>query len=150
MRHRLPLVLAAVALVATACRPEPQQFALRLDSDSYSFRVTADPLPPRARERTVYTVVVSDRKTKQPIEGGEGRIFASNAGPDDPDRRTVWDGLAGAEQVGTYTANMNFVTAGNWAMALEFRRDSTSALERIDWRQDIHAEGPAFPGDTSS
>ncbi|HJR65377.1 MAG TPA: hypothetical protein VJ802_03030 [Gemmatimonadaceae bacterium] len=150
MRHRLPLVLAAAALVATACRPEPQQFALRLDSDSYSFRVTADPLPPRARERTVYTVVVSDRKTKQPIEGGEGRIFASNAGPDDPDRRTVWDGLASAEQVGTYTANMNFVTAGNWAMAVEFRRDSTSALERIDWRQDIHAEGPAFPGDTSS
>ena len=141
---------AAVAVIVTACRPEPQQFALRLDSDSYSFRVTADPLPPRARERTRYTVVVSDRKTRQPIEGGEGRIFASNAGPDDPDRRTVWDGLAAAEQVGTYTANMNFVTAGNWAMALEFRRDSTSALERIDWRQDIHAEGPAFPGDTSS
>jgi hypothetical protein len=143
-------MLAAVALFATACRPEPQQFTLRLDSDSYSFRLTADPLPPRAREMTRYTVVVSDRKTRQPIEGGEGRIFASNAGPDDPDRRTVWDGLAAAEQVGTYTGNMNFVTAGNWALALEFRRDSTSRLERIDWRQDIRPEGPAFPGDTGS
>jgi hypothetical protein len=95
-------------------------------------------------------VVVTDRKTKQPIEGGEGRIFASNAGPEDPDRRTVWNGLAKAEQVGTYTANLNFVTAGNWAMALEFRRDSASRLERIDWRQDIRREGPAFPGDTAS
>ena len=150
MRHRLIASLAAVGLLAIACRPEPQPFALRLDSDSYSFRITADPLPPRARERTVYTVVVNDRKTKQPIEGGEGRIFASNAGPDDPDRRTVWDGLAAAEQVGTYTGNMNFVTAGNWAVALEFRRDSTSKLERVDWRQDIRREGPAYPGDTGS
>ena len=150
MRRSSRIALALIAIAAMACRPERQQFALRLDSDSYSFRVTADPLPPRAREVSRYTVVVSDRKTKQPIEGGEGRIFASNAGPDDPDRRTVWDGLAAAEQVGTYTANMNFVTAGNWAMALEFRRDSTSRLERIDWRQDIRPEGPAFPGDTGT
>ena len=137
-------------MLTAACRPEPQQFALRLDTDSYSFRITADPLPPRARERTVYTIVVTDRETRQPIEGGEGRIFASNAGPEDPDRRTVWDGLASAEQVATYTANLNFITAGNWAMALEFRRDSTSRLERVDWRQDILSESPAFPGDTGS
>jgi hypothetical protein len=135
-------------VVAAACSPGPRQFVLRLDSDSYSFRVTADPLPPRARERARYTVIVTDRKTKQPIEGGEGRIYASNAGADDPDRRTVWDGLASAEQVGTYTANMNFVTAGNWAVALEFRRDSTSRLEKVEWRQDVRAEAPAFPGDS--
>jgi hypothetical protein len=134
--------------VAPACSPGPRQYVLRLDSQSYSFRVTADPLPPQARERTRYTVIVTDRETKQPIEGGEGRIYASNAGEEDPDRRTVWDGLAQAEQVGTYTANMNFVTAGPWAIALEFRRDSTSALEKIEWRQDVRAEGPAFPGDT--
>lgn len=150
MRHSRCVLLTLAFVLGTGCRPEPQQFTLRLDSDSYSFRVTADPLPPRARERTVYTVVVSDRETKQPIEGGEGRIYASNAGADDPDRRTVWDGLAPAEQVGTYTANLNFVTAGNWAMALEFRRDSASRLEKIDWRQDIRSEGPAFPGDTGS
>jgi hypothetical protein len=144
-------VLLTLALAtAPACRPEPQKFTLRLETDSYAFRVSADPLPPRAREPAQYSVVVTDRKTKQPIEDGQGRIFASNAGPDDPDRRTVWDGLAAAEQVGTYTANLNFVTAGNWAMALEFRRDSTSRLERIDWRQDVRAEGAAFPGDTSS
>jgi hypothetical protein len=62
----------------------------------------------------------------------------------------VWDGLAPAEQVGTYTANLSFVTAGNWAFALEFRRDSTHRLEKVEWRQDILAEGPAFPGDTGS
>jgi hypothetical protein len=149
VRH-LARGLAAVTIAVAACRPEPRQFTLRLETDSYAFRISADPLPPRARERTVYTVVVSDRETRQPIEGGEGRIFASNAGPDDPDRRTVWDGLAASEQVGTYTGNLSFVTAGNWALALEFRRDSTHRLERVDWRQDIHAEGPAFPGDTGS
>jgi hypothetical protein len=150
VRHHGHALLTVALVLVAACRPEAQQFTLRLDSDSYSFRVSADPLPPRARERTLYTVIVTDRKTKQPLETGEGRIFASNAGPEDPDRRTVWDGLAKAEQVGTYTARLNFVTAGNWAMALEFRRDSTSRLERIDWRQDIRPEGPAFPGDTAS
>jgi hypothetical protein len=150
VRHHGHALLTVALILVAACRPEPQQFTLRLDSDSYSFRVSADPLPPRARERTLYTVIVTDRTTKQPLETGEGRIFASNAGPEDPDRRTVWDGLAKAEQVGTYTARLNFVTAGNWAMALEFRRDSTSRLERIDWRQDIRPEGPAFPGDTAS
>lgn len=148
MRFRWGVLLTLAA--AAACRPEPQKFTLRLETDTYTFRVSADPLPPRAREPTRYTVVVTDRKTKQPIEDGQGRIFASNAGPDDPDRRTVWDGLASAEQVGTYNANLNFVTAGNWAMALEFRRDSTSRLERIDWRQDIRPEAAAFPGDTGS
>lgn len=149
MRH-LARGLAALAILLVACRPEPQQFTLRLSTDSYAFRISADPLPPRARERTVYTVVVSDRETRQPIEGGEGRIYASNAGADDPGHRTVWDGLAQAEQVGTYTANLSFVTAGNWAFALEFRRDSTQRLEKVEWRQDILAEGPAFPGDTGS
>lgn len=148
MRQGRALLVALMVLAA--CRPEPRQFQLRLDTDSYAFRLTADPLPPRARERARYTVVVSDRRTKQPIESGEGRIFASNAGPDDPDRRTVWDGLAKAEEIGTYTANLNFVTAGNWAMALEFRRDSMAPLERVDWRQDVRAESPAFPGDTGS
>jgi hypothetical protein len=144
------VLLTLAAVIGAACRPEPQKFRLRLETDSYVFRVSADPLPPRAREPARYSVVVTDRKTKQPIEDGQGRIFASNAGPDDPDRRTVWDGLAAAEEVGTYTANLNFVTAGNWAMALEFRRDSASRLERIDWRQDVRAEGPQFPGDTGS
>ena len=149
MRH-LARGLAVLTIVLAACRPEPRQFTLRLETDSYAFRISADPLPPRARERTAYTIVVSDRETRQPIEGGEGRIFASNAAADDPGRRTVWDGLASAEQVGTYTANLSFVTAGNWALALEFRRDSTHRLERVDWRQDVRAEGPAFPGDTGS
>ena len=142
--------LAVLTIALAACRPEPRQFTLRLETDSYAFRISADPLPPRARERTGYTIVVSDRETRQPIEGGEGRIFASNAGADDPGHRTVWDGLASAEQVGTYTANLSFVTAGNWALALEFRRDSAHRLERVDWRQDVRAEGPAFPGDTGS
>ena len=34
---------------------------------------------------------------------------------------------------------MNYITAGDWAVAIQFRRDSTQKLERIDWMQDVHA-----------
>jgi len=32
------------------------------------------------------------------------------------------------------------VTAGDWSIAISFRRDSTAKLERIDWMQDVLAE----------
>jgi len=37
------------------------------------------------------------------------------------------------------------VTSGDWAIAIRFRRDSTSKLERTDWMQDVlpERESPA-------
>ena len=32
---------------------------------------------------------------------------------------------------------MHFITAGQWAMAVRFQRDTTRPLERVDWMQQI-------------
>jgi hypothetical protein len=125
-----------------ACGPaeqrDPNEY--RAFSDSFSYRIKADPAPPHARERTRYTIVVRDKQTGQPVSGGQGRVFATNR-----DRATVWDGFASGPEVGTYHANLNYLTAGLWAVALEFRRDSTQRLDRVDWSQEVRKERPFVP-----
>jgi hypothetical protein len=37
------------------------------------------------------------------------------------------------------------VTAGDWAIAIQFRRDSTKPLERIDWMQQVRGERDTLP-----
>jgi hypothetical protein len=123
-------------LLATGCNSTTKRTpGISLISDSFIIRVTSDPLPPHARERNLYKIVVLDRKTNQPIENGEGRIFATSR-----DAVNVWDGLTPGPEVGTYYANLHFITAGDWAVAVQFRRDSTQRLERVDWMQDVRAE----------
>jgi hypothetical protein len=78
-------------------------------------------------------VVVHDAETGLPIQGGQGRIFATNR-----DMKTVSNGLEETGELGTYRSNLMFVTAGMWAMAIQFRRDSTQILQKTqDWTQDI-------------
>ena len=121
--------LGAAALVVTlaaaaACGPaEPRPN--RTWTDSYEFRITLDPLPPHAREPTAVRVVVVDRETRQLIQGGEGRIFATSA-----DSANTWDSFTPAAEPGVYTARLNFVHAGQWRYSLQFRRDSTARLEK--------------------
>jgi hypothetical protein len=98
------------------------------------FSVLPDPAPPRARETITYKVVVRDSKTRQPIEGGQGRIFASSQ-----DRASTWDALLPGQELGTYYARLSFITSGSWAVAIQFRRDSTRQLERVDWMQEVFA-----------
>jgi hypothetical protein len=131
-----------VVTVAVACGPAssvPRRGTdQRLWTDDFEIRVTSDPLPPRAQEPTMYTVYVLDKKTKQPIVNGEGRIFATNS-----DRHSTWNGFTYGPEVGTYHARMKFITAGEWAMGIQFRRDSTQVLQQtLDWRQMIR---PATP-----
>jgi hypothetical protein len=126
------LIIAAVAGCNSSTKRTP---GISLISESFIIRVTSDPVPPHARERNLYKVVVLDRKTNQPIENGEGRIFATSR-----DAVNVWDGLAPGPEVGTYYGTLNFITAGDWAVAVQFRRDSTQRLERVDWMQDVRAE----------
>jgi hypothetical protein len=83
----------------------------------------------------LYKVVVRDSKTGQPIEGGEGQIFASSR-----DGKDIWDSLVPGQELGTYYGTLNFITAGEWAVAVRFRRDSTKRLERLDWMQEVFAE----------
>ena len=64
-------------------------------------------MPPRALEDMRFRVVVRDKKTGQPIEGGQGRIFATNE-----DRHSIDNGFAAGPELGTYYATLRFVNAG--------------------------------------
>jgi hypothetical protein len=132
---RFILMLTSAALVG--CGPPPPEGELRLLSENYSFRITPSESPPRAREATLYKIVVRDRESREPIETGEGQIFANNA-----ERAGTWDGFAKGAELGTYYGKLNFVTAGTWAVAIRFRRDSLHGLEKVEWVQDVLNERP--------
>jgi hypothetical protein len=133
MLPRASLVLVLAAVVAS-CGGNPKATELRLWSDNYAFRVTMDPMPPRALETIVYRVVVQDKKTGQPIETGEGRIYATTA-----DRANSSDGFKKEKELGTYSGRLFFATTGDWAAAIQFRRDKDPRmpLERVDWIQGV-------------
>ena len=129
--------LAAVLFLA--CGPRsPREQELRLISPSYSFSIVPSVSPPHAREAILYRIVVRDRDTREPIETGEGQIYANNA-----ERASTWDGFMKAAEVGTYFGKLNFVTAGQWAVAIRFRRDSLHRLETVEWMQDVLNEREA-------
>jgi hypothetical protein len=125
------LVLAAAgALACEGARREPGE--MRLKTETFAFTITPDVSPPVAREPIVYKVVVRDRESGQPVENGEGQIYSNNI-----DGARTWDGLAAGPEPGTYYGRVNFVTAGDWAIAVRFRRDSTATLEKVEWMQEI-------------
>ena len=122
-------VAACFAVSCKTTKPDP----VRLVTDDLVIRVSFDPMPPRAIDDVTFRVVVRDRETGQPIEKGEGRIFATNE-----DRHSIANGLTPGPEVGTYYTTLRFVNAGPWAMGIQFRRDSTKRLQRTnDWMQDV-------------
>ncbi len=134
VRGVLGVALAVGTALLSACdAATPPRGELRFKTDDFVIRVSPEEKPVRALEPTHWRVVVNDIKTGTPIEGGQGRIFATNR-----DRKTVANGLSATGELGTYRTNLMFVTAGMWAMSMQFRRDSTKALQRTeDWTQDI-------------
>jgi hypothetical protein len=128
-----------VTVAATRCGPGPAP-AYRGFTEHYSMRITSDPVPPRARERTLFKIVVRDKETQQPIEGGQGIIYAETR-----DGAKTWDSFTPGPELGTYYATLKYVVAGDWAMGLRFRRDSTQKLEQVDWMQEVRAERAATP-----
>ena len=131
---RALLVVLVLTLVACGNR-EPRERQLRLNSNSYSFTIVPSTSPPRAREAILYKVVIRDRKTREPIETGEGQIYANNE-----QGASTWDGFAKGAELGTYYGKLNFVTAELWAVAIRFRRDSLRPLEKVEWLQDVMNE----------
>jgi hypothetical protein len=131
---RLAVVaFGVVAVGACTAGPPDDTKTIRLWTDDYQIRVTSEPSPPRALEQVRYTVVVQDKKTREPIEIGEGRIFATNE-----DRKNTDNGFEKAPEPGTYRTTLFFATAGPWAMGIQFRRDSTQRLQRTnDWMQEV-------------
>ena len=137
-RVRLIFAVAAVLAAVAGCSNPERALENRQWSDSFAFRITVEPMPPRAIEDARYKVVVQDKKTGEPIETGQGRIFATSK-----DGANTDDGLAKGKEVGTYYARLFYPTTGDWAIGLQFRRDSTSKLERVDWTQSVNnATGP--------
>jgi hypothetical protein len=139
MRHTSRLAVAVaggvIAASALACRPSANvPPALRMWTDDLALLVSTEPVPPPARQDIMFKVVVRDKKSGQAIEGGEGRVFATNS-----DGINTWDALTPGPQAGTYYAKLNFITAGDWALGMQFRRDSTRPIERLDWRQEVQA-----------
>jgi hypothetical protein len=127
------LALGAIAFAGCVGGPSADPKAIRLWTDNYYIVVTSEPSPPRALEPIQYKVVVRDKDSRQPIEIGEGRIFATNE-----DRKNTDNGFVKAEEPGTYRTRLFFMTAGPWAMGIQFRRDSTQKLQRTnDWMQEV-------------
>jgi hypothetical protein len=137
-------MIGSVAVI-TACSAEPRVPVLRQMSQTYAYTITPEYAPPHARDNILYKIQIVDRKTRQPIENGEGQLFASRPiepnAPTGPHTRT-WDGLAYGPEIGTYHAKLNYVIPGQWAVAIRFRRDSLHPLERTDWMQDVLGEKP--------
>ena len=104
------------------------------------FNITSDPIPPHAREDVIYTITVRDRESNQPIDTGEGRIFANTL-----EGARTWDGFTKAPAVGTYTAKLRFVASGQWAIGIQFHSDPTKPLEKTEWMQDVLPEREGIP-----
>ena len=140
--RRAAAVLLMGTTAFTACGGGDHQLELRQGTDSYKFVITSDPIPPHARENVIYTVKVTDRKTGQPVERGEGRIFANtgvNGGP------RTFDGFQKAPQVGVYTAKLNYVSSEQWAVGIQFHSDPSRPLEKTEWMQDVLPERSGKP-----
>ncbi len=140
LRRRVPVLAVGLLLAGGASCGAPRKPELRQGTESYLFTITSDPIPPRAREDVIYTIVVKDRKTGQPIETGEGRIFANTI-----EGARTYDGFVKAPQVGAYSAKLNYVKAGLWAVGIQFHSDSTKKLEMTEWKQDVLDERSGTP-----
>ena len=133
------LVAAAALAGAAACGP-PRHPELRQGTPSYLFVISSDPVPPRAREDVIYKINVKDRKTGQPLDLGEGRIFANTR-----EGARTYDGFVKSPEVGSYSAKLNYVTSGQWAVGIQFHSDSTKPLEKTEWMQDVLPEKSGVP-----
>lgn len=128
------LMLLAVALTLPACAPPNRPNTdIRLWTEDFEIRAWSDVTPPVSLEPIQYTIFVRDKKTKEPIADGQGRIYVTNA-----DGLTKWDGFRYGPEVGTYHATLMFPASGEWALGIQFRRDSTKLLQKTEnWRQTV-------------
>lgn len=131
-RRALPAMVALAIIGGCNTRDPQAAIDTRMWTDDLALRIRLTPRPPFAREDVIVRVVVSDKASGAPVERGEGRIYAMSK-----DSVKIYDGLERGPEPGTYYAKLNFLTAGEWAIGLQFRRDSTQKLETMDWLQTI-------------
>ena len=130
------LLVPIAAVLIAGCGPSSGARASDIrGGEKLALRISFEPSPAYAREKIQYRVVVQDRESGQPIENGWGQVYATSR-----DGKNTYDNLVPGTQLGTYFGTLNFLTAGQWAVAVRFRRDSLSPMETVDWMQEIHAE----------
>jgi hypothetical protein len=136
-RGALALMLATTMVaVILSCGSDHKPVEMYYPTQTYAFTVSPSVSPPHAREDILWKIVVRDRRTRQPIENGDGQIYSNTR-----EGARTYDGLSYAEhEVGTYYGKLNFAVAGLWAMGVRFRRDSLHPLEKIEWMQDVLAD----------
>jgi hypothetical protein len=122
------LVAAIGACDGTGGRPR----GLRQATMSYHFTITQTQAPPHAEDSIRYSIVVLDKKTGQPVQAGEGQIWAGH-----PQGPRTWDGLTYGPEVGTYHGWLVYTIPGTWSVNVRFRRDSLQPLEATNWMQDV-------------
>lgn len=148
MTARSRFALLGLALAAAACSPPDRPNTdIRMWTQDFEIRAWSDVIPPVSLEPIQYTIIVRDKKTREPIVDGQGRIYATNA-----DGVTKWDGFRYGPEVGTYHATLMFPAAGEWAIGMQFRRDSTQKLQKTsaDWRQTVYVGEEFGPAATPS
>ena len=135
------LVVPLAASVLAACGPDTGASASDIrGGQTMALRISFEPTPAYAREKIRYRVFVQDRESGQPLENGWGQVYATSE-----DRKNVYDNLVPGTELGTYYGTLSFLTAGPWAVAVRFRRDSLAPLETVEWMQDVHGErNPEF------
>jgi len=130
------LVVAVAATMLAACGPNSGARASDIrGGQTMALRISFEPMPAAAREKIRYRVFVQDRDSGQPIENGWGQVYSTSE-----DRKSIYDNLVPGTELGTYYGTLNFLTAGSWAVAVRFRRDSVAPLETVEWMQEVHAE----------
>ena len=134
--QRVFVAMIAMAVIVGCTTRDPEAaLDTRLWTNDLSVRIRFTPRPPYAREDVIVKVVVTDKESGAPVENGEGRIYASSR-----DSVNIFDGLERGPEPGTYYAKLRFLTAGDWAMGLQFRRDSSQKIQTMDdppWIQSV-------------
>ena len=135
------LVIPFAAVLMAACGPSTGAKASDIrGGETMAIRISFEPAPVAAREKILFRVRVQDKDSGQPIENGWGQVYATSL-----DRKNIYDNLVPGTELGTYHGTLNFLTAGSWAVAVRFRRDSLSPLETVEWTQEVRAErNPEF------
>ena len=85
-----------------------------------------------------YTITVLDRKTRQPIENGDGQLFAQPSTDVPSGRIETYDGFAYGPEVGVYHAKLSFVIPGTWAVGdpVPPRLAAPAGADRLDAGRD--------------
>jgi hypothetical protein len=128
--------MLASLLVSSSCGAPHRSGELRQGTISYKFDITTPNVPPVAGDDVSYVIVVRDRDTGQPIETGEGRIFARAA-------VRVAGTFVKAPEVGQYIGMVRFPSAGGWEVGIRFRDQPVKALELTQWSQYVRSTTPS-------